>query len=92
MGDRFLDRVINQEERDTLNLNRVQSLQGYWASKERYQRLWVGIGRDLSFLDITISKDRRGKPHFKLSVEAGERFNIRASSLSIAHDGGFQLQ
>ncbi len=33
-GDRFLDRVFNQEERDTLNLNRVQSVAGYWASKE----------------------------------------------------------
>ncbi|NPA61177.1 MAG: holo-ACP synthase [Epsilonproteobacteria bacterium] len=91
-GDRFLDRVFNQEERDTLNLNRVQSVAGYWASKEAISKaLGCGIGRDLSFLDITISKDRRGKPHFKLSVEAGERFNIRASSLSIAHDGGFAV-
>ncbi len=33
-GDRFLDRVFNREERENLKLDRVESVAGYWASKE----------------------------------------------------------
>jgi holo-[acyl-carrier protein] synthase len=91
-GDKFLKRVFNIEEMETLNLNRPQSVAGYWASKEAISKaLGCGIGRDLSFLDITIYKDERGKPHFKLSKEAKRRFDIKSSSLSIAHDGGFAI-
>ena len=91
-GDKFLYKIFNEEERDSLNLNRAESVAGYWASKEAISKaLGCGIGRELSFLDITIYKDSKNAPHFRLSKEAQKKFNIKSSSLSIAHDGGFAI-
>jgi len=91
-GDKFLKRVFNIEEIKTLSLNRAESVAGYWASKEAISKaLGCGIGRDLSFLDIIIYKDSKNAPHFRLSDKAQKKFNIKNSSLSIAHDGGFAI-
>jgi len=91
-GDKFLNRLFNKQEIATLNLKKVESIAGYWASKEAISKaLGCGIGKELSFLDITIYKDKKGKPNFKLSKEAQKRFKIKTSSLSIAHDGKFAI-
>jgi holo-[acyl-carrier protein] synthase len=90
-GDKFIDRFLTKEERDTLN-QRVESIAGYWASKEAVAKaLGCGIGAELSFHDIIIYKDEKNAPHFRLSPTAQKYHKIKESSLSIAHDGGFAI-
>ncbi|MBD3795852.1 MAG: holo-ACP synthase, partial [Epsilonproteobacteria bacterium] len=46
---------------------------------------------DLSFKDIIIFKDEKNAPHFRLEKKAQEKHQIKESSLSISHDGGFAI-
>ena len=89
-GQKFLDRFLNKEEQKLSS--KIESISGYWASKEAISKaLGCGIGAELSFLDIIIYKDKKGAPHFKLSQKAQKLHQIKNSSLSIAHDGGFAI-
>jgi len=89
-GQKFLDRFLNQEEQNLSS--KIESIAGYWASKESIAKaLGCGIGKELSFLDIIIYKDDKNAPHFKLTPKAQKRHQIRSSSLSISHDGGFAI-
>jgi holo-[acyl-carrier protein] synthase len=88
-GTKFLTRFLTQDEIQTLS-HRTESLAGYWAAKEAVAKaLGCGIGRELGFHDIHLSKDPKGAPCFALSSEAQKHFGISESSLSISHDGGF---
>jgi holo-[acyl-carrier protein] synthase len=89
-GERFLRRYLREEEGGPQTP--PASLAGNWAAKEAVAKaLGCGIGSDLAFHDILLSRDRRGAPFFTLSPEASRRFPIRQSSLSISHDGGFAI-
>ncbi len=89
-GDRFLDRFLTIEEKKSLK--RVENIAGYWAGKEAVAKaLGCGIGRELSFHDIIIYKDKKNAPHFRLSSNAQKIHKIKTSSISIAHDGGFAI-
>jgi len=71
---------------------KIETVAGFWAAKEAIAKaLGCGIGEQLSFLDIIIAKDRRGAPYFTLSEEAQKVYQIKESSLSISHDGGFAI-
>jgi holo-[acyl-carrier protein] synthase len=89
-GNKFLDRFLNASE---ISLsNKVESYAGYWAAKEAISKaLGCGIGKELSFKDITISKTLNGVPYFRLSQTAQLHFQVTSSSLSISHDGGFAI-
>ena len=90
-GDKFIARFLSPEERIHLP-SKPESLAGYWAAKEAIAKaLGCGIGSELSFHDIVISKNAKGAPHFSLRAEAWMRFPIRSQSLSISHDGGFAI-
>lgn len=89
-GDKFLDRFLSKEEQQVAT--RTESIAGYWASKEAIAKaLGCGIGAELCFHDIQIYKDKKGAPHFRLSKEAQKLHQIKDSSLSITHDGGFAI-
>ncbi len=89
-GDKFLHKFLNEEEQKISK--RVESIAGYWAAKEAVAKaLGCGIGAELSFHDIILYKDSKNAPHFKLSDKAQKHHNIKSSSLSIAHDGGFAI-
>jgi holo-[acyl-carrier protein] synthase len=53
--------------------------------------LGCGIGKELLFQDIEITKDAKGAPGFTLTPKAQKRHQIKGSSLSISHDGGFAI-
>jgi len=90
-GDRFLNKFLNKEEQKNLS-KKVESIAGYWAAKEAIAKaLGCGIGAELSFHDIILYKDKKNAPHFKLSDKAQKYHNIKNSSISIAHDGGFAI-
>ncbi len=89
-GTKFKKHFLSHEE--IASLKRVESIAGYWAAKEAISKaLGCGIGKDLSFHDIIISKNDIGAPHFRLSETAQKRHHIQQSSLSISHDGGFAI-
>ena len=89
-GDKFLDKFLTKEEQKISK--RVESIAGYWAAKEAVAKaLGCGIGAELGFHDIVIYKDKKNAPHFRLSKKAQKYHNIKNSSLSIAHDGGFAI-
>ena len=89
-GVKFQQRFLNDSEIDVSR--KIESLAGLWAAKEAIAKaLGCGIGADLSFYDIITYKDKKGAPHFKLTPKAQALHQIKNSSLSISHDGGFAI-
>ncbi|NPA50141.1 MAG: holo-ACP synthase [Epsilonproteobacteria bacterium] len=88
--ERFLNRVFSKKEQNSFK--KIETIAGYWAAKEAFSKaLGVGIGNELSFLDIEIKKDSKNRPYFNISQRIREKFGIIDSSLSISHDGGFSI-
>ncbi len=86
-GDKFLERFLKSSEREAVKS--IETIAGYWAAKEAVSKaLGCGIGKELSFLDIEIKKNKRGAPYF---LVASAKYAIKSSSLSISHDGGFAI-
>ena len=89
-GDKFMKRFLHEEEIKLVQ--KPASIAGFWAAKEAIAKaLGCGIGHELSFHDILLNKDARGKPTFTLSDDALMKYPIQTSSLSISHDGGFAI-
>jgi len=89
-GDTFKKRFLLDDEITTLK--KIESIAGYWAAKEAISKaLGCGIGASLSFHDIIISKNHLGAPTFTLSKEAQQIHQLKNTSLSISHDGGFAI-
>lgn len=89
-GDKFKERFLLPQEIEIVK--KTASIAGFWAAKEAISKaLGCGIGSELSFHDIIISKDSRGAPAFRLTTKAQEHHKIKTSSLSISHDGGFAI-
>ncbi|MCB4773514.1 MAG: holo-ACP synthase [Sulfurovum sp.] len=89
-GVTFKQRFLSKDE-ITL-AKQTETIAGFWAAKEAIAKaLGCGIGSQLSFHDIVITKDHKGAPHFKLTKEIQKRYKIKETSLSISHDGGFAI-
>lgn len=89
--ERFLHRFLSFSEiklchKDDGKLN-YQRVAGFWAAKEAISKaLGSGIGEKLSFLDILLSKDSKGKPQATLTSNKLEMFNVQSIALSITHE------
>jgi holo-[acyl-carrier protein] synthase len=89
-GDKFKERFLREEE--IALATRVETTAGFWAAKEAIAKaLGCGIGKQLSFHDIIITKDSLGAPSFRLSDGAQDLHSVKDASLSISHDGGFAI-
>lgn len=89
-GNRFKKKFLTPKEIE--RTTKIESLAGLWAGKEAIAKaLGCGIGKELTFQDIEITKNSKGSPGFTLSREAQERHQVKESSLSISHDGGFAI-
>ncbi|WP_201352971.1 holo-ACP synthase [Hydrogenimonas urashimensis] len=89
-GEKFLSRYLSEEE--IALVKGPQTAAGFWAAKEAVAKaLGTGIGKEVGFHDIVIGKNAKGAPHFRLNERVSEVFGITATSLSIAHDGGFAI-
>lgn len=82
--DNFVKRILTDEENDifqTLGLKRkVEFLAGRFACKEAYSKaLGTGIGKYVSFQDLSILNDEFGAPYF---AKHPDEYNIY---VSIAH-------
>ncbi|MCE3047681.1 holo-ACP synthase [Helicobacter kayseriensis] len=90
-GSKFLSRFLSQQEiqlclKDTQELN-YQRIAGFWAAKEAISKaIGTGIGEDLLFLDILLSKDSKGKPQATLLPHKMQAFHLKELAISITHD------
>lgn len=81
---KFPARILTAEEKTVFeNLTgrrRAEFLAGRFAAKEAFSKaLGTGIGGDLSFHDIEISHDERGKPHITRPLSKGVHLSITHS-------------
>ena len=78
-------KFLNEDEKYT---NKAESIAGIFAAKEAFSKaIGSGIGKEFSFKDISILKDKKGKPFIKLNSP----IPIKNSDISITHDGGFAI-
>lgn len=82
---RFPERILSVAElrffEDIPEKRKTEFLAGRFAAKEAFAKaIGTGIGGDLSFQDIAVAADERGKPHIVKPVYEGKRIH-----LSITH-------
>ena len=89
-GEKFKIKFLNSEE--IALAKKPESIAGFWAAKEAIAKaLGCGIGAELTFHDIILTKNSKGAPSFILSNKAQDIHQIKDSSLSISHDAGFAI-
>lgn len=89
-GDKALQKFLSTDEISLVK--NYKTAAGFWAVKEACSKaLGVGIGRECSFHDISISKTPKGAPIIKLSQNIIEHFHIIDTSVSITHDGEYAV-
>lgn len=86
---KFIHRILTENEKkeyDTLSDSRkIEFLAGRFAAKEAFSKaVGTGIGSELSFLQIEITKDVFGKPMIHSHIEA-------IAHLSISHSRQFAV-
>ncbi len=90
-GERFLQRFLSEDE-ILLADHKASRIAGFWAAKEACSKaVGTGIGKDLSFHDILISKDSRSAPLITLAESKLHLFHLSKFSLSITHDSGIAI-
>jgi holo-[acyl-carrier protein] synthase len=89
-GDKALLKFLSPKEIKLVSS--FSSYAGLWAAKEAASKaIGTGIGSQCSFRDIKITKSPKGAPILKYKKHIRKKFNIKSSSLSITHDGGFAI-
>jgi len=89
-GDKALNKFLSPKEIKLGNSTATYS--GFWAAKEAASKaIGTGIGKGCSFSDIKISKLPSGQPVLKYKKYLRKKYNIKSTSLSITHDGGFAI-
>lgn len=84
-NDRFLKRVLTKMELDQYSkLNerrRIEFLAGRFSAKEALAKaMGTGIGKELSFQDMAVHNDEKGRPYFIV-----EKLKDKKIHLSITH-------
>lgn len=92
----FLQRVFTEKEIEYISKksNRPNTVAGLYASKEAISKaLGTGIGK-VSFKDMEITHDNKGKPLVNISSEKDyilRELGINRFDLSISHDGDYAV-
>lgn len=89
-GDKFLLRFLTPKEIALIKKDATAA--GFWAAKEAASKaIGTGIGKECGFYDIKISRSSKGQPLLKYKKHIRKKFNIKKSSVSITHDGGYAI-
>ena len=89
-GRRAYERFLNDKE--IALVKRPETAAGFWAAKEAASKaIGTGIGKECSFHDIKIKKDKRGAPKLKYTKAIRKKYKIRKTHLSITHDQGVAI-
>lgn len=87
-GEKGLEKFLTPDEIRLVKSPKTAA--GFWAVKEAVSKaLGCGIGAELSFHDIVISKTNKNAPLVHLSDHAAKHHSVRHVAVSITHDGGF---
>ncbi len=90
-NDKFLKRIFNRLEIEQLGtqINNEQRIAGSFAAKEAVSKVFgTGIGK-LSFKDIIILRDQKGKPYCVLSEKGrqiADKYGLMDFEISISHE------
>lgn len=81
---RFADRILTSKEKETYerltDSRKVEFLAGRFAAKEAFSKAnGTGVGEELSFLDIEIETDSKGKPFITQPLAKGVHLSISHS-------------
>lgn len=81
---KFVGRILTEKEQQTyemLSPNRqVEFLAGRFAAKEAFSKaIGSGIGKELSFLQMEIETDEKGRPFFTKPFSTGVHLSISHS-------------
>ena len=89
-GQKAYERFLDNEE--IALIRRPETAAGFWAAKEAASKaIGSGIGKECSFHDMKIKKDKLGAPKLKYKKSIRKKYKITKTSLSITHDGGFAI-
>jgi len=89
-GRRAYERFLSDEE--IALIKRAETAAGFWAAKEAASKaIGTGIGKECSFHDLKIKKDKKGAPKLKYSKALRKKYKIKKTSLSITHDKGLAI-
>ncbi len=87
-GEKGLEKFLSQNEIALVKSPKTAA--GFWAVKEAVAKaLGCGIGAELGFHDIIISKTPKNAPLVHLSPSAKTYHHVDEIAASITHDGGF---
>jgi holo-[acyl-carrier protein] synthase len=79
-AEAFMKRILTHAERDIADhrgKRRVEFVSGRFAAKEAVSKAFgCGIGSVMSFTDIEVLPDEKGRPVATLSAEAWERLQL----------------
>ena len=88
-GDRFLSRLFSKKEQEYCNQLKndpsIRFAARFCAKEAVAKALGCGFGKELTFLDIEIQNNQKGKPEVFLSAQANTRFNNPQLHLSLSH-------
>jgi holo-[acyl-carrier protein] synthase len=89
--NKFKNRFMSKREQEWAK--KPSSIAGIWASKEAFSKaIGTGIGKEFSFLDIEIIKNKKGKPIINiLNKDLENKLKNKKIDVSITHDGGFAI-
>lgn len=85
----FIKRILTESEIKSFedHFSQETHIAGRFAAKEAISKaLGCGIGEELSWQDLEVLNDNKGKPYVNLSGNALERFPDLEIQLSISHD------
>ncbi len=82
---KFVDRILTPFEKESYeqlsDTRRVEYLAGRFAAKEAFAKAFgTGIGENLSFLDIQVENDEKGKPYICKPFQKGVHLSITHSA------------
>ncbi len=84
-NERFKERILTEKEREVFETlpsfkRKIEFLAGRFAAKEAFSKAYgTGIGKDLSFHDIEIMTDGRGRPFIVKPFKDGVHLSISHS-------------
>lgn len=82
---RFADRILTPLEKESFEQltgkRKIEFLAGRFAAKEAFAKAYgTGIGAQLSFLDIQVENDDKGKPYITMPFVEGVHLSITHST------------
>lgn len=86
--EKFMNRLFTLEEQQFFSHYRdpLPHIAGHFAAKEALAKaLGTGFGKELSFLDLAIGHDEKGKPTVAFSANLEDKMKGSTLQVSISH-------